>query len=206
MNNGSSWNTLQVLDSYTTDILFSPDSQMLAAAAQDRTVWLWNAKTHRHLLTIQNPHDFVIKLKFSPDGLTLATASRDKTVRLWNTTSGAHIKVMRYGIGFVREINFLPQSLEVLESSDVNAWSWNLKWTPKTIKAHKFSLTAAAQAGMSEPKISGIDLDEDEEWITKDSKRLVWLPPEYRPTDWVRSESAIFIGCTSGRVLRVQDI
>lgn len=205
VTSGESWDILQIFDEYATDILFSPDSQIVAVAARDRTVWLWNATTNEHKLTIENPSDFVTKLKFSPDGQTLATASRDNKIRLWNTTTGLQIQMMQYGTGFVRGINFVPEGLVVLESSEKHAWLWNL-WGPTTLKAHRFLLTPALQIGMPEQKVPEFNLDADQEWVVRGSERLIWLPPEYRPSAWARRGSTIFIGCASGRVLRVQDI
>lgn len=207
---GKSWHTDETPDCLATDILFSPDGQILALAAKDRSVWLLGVTTHEHFVIIKNPHDFVTRLKFSPDGQTLATSSQDKTVRLWDTTTGAHIHVFEYGTGFVRGIDFSPEAgLVVSESSHEGAWSSNL-FSPMTLKVHKFPLTTAArQIGTSEFHTPGISLDVDQDWIIKDSKRLLWLPTEYRPgwpAVWAKRGSMILIGCDSGQLLRVQGI
>jgi Tol biopolymer transport system component len=63
-------------------LTFSPDGKALAAACDDRTVWLWDAATGKELAVFKGHTDRVWSVAFSPDGKTLASGSDDKTVRL----------------------------------------------------------------------------------------------------------------------------
>ena len=38
------------------------------------------------------------------------------------------------------------------------------------------------------------------DWITSSSRRILWLPPEYRPSDWASKGNTIVIDSGTGRV------
>ena len=62
---------------------FSPDSNTVLTASEDKTARLWDAASARQLQVLRGHENEVWDVQFSPDGKTMATASDDKTARLW---------------------------------------------------------------------------------------------------------------------------
>ncbi|KAF6789002.1 vegetative incompatibility protein het-e-1, partial [Colletotrichum musicola] len=71
-----------------TAVAFSPDGRVIASAAYDKTVRLWDVATGIHQQTLHGHDDWVGTVIFSPNGQVIASASGDGTVRLWDATTG----------------------------------------------------------------------------------------------------------------------
>lgn len=70
------------------DIALSPSTNMLAVAADDGTVTLWQLPETSPLLTLTNDSGRALCVAFSPDGNTVASASEGGKTRLWRVTDG----------------------------------------------------------------------------------------------------------------------
>lgn len=82
---------LQTLDGHSSSVFavaFSPDSQLVASASDDYTIWLWDSttgtKTQHGIL--EGHVGSVLAVAFLRDKL-IASASRDCTMRLWDITT-----------------------------------------------------------------------------------------------------------------------
>ncbi|KAK8877786.1 g-protein beta wd-40 repeats containing [Apiospora arundinis] len=187
-----------------TSIIFSPDGHYIASISRRRAVLVWNAITFEQLHTLEVHDNFITMIRFSPDGQIIASASSNKTIQLWDTTMGVQLQMMHHDEGLIAGMTFLSSELVVSISKDD---AWNL-WCPTAFEFYSYDITPALQRTISDTVFRGVSLDLDEEWITNGSERLIWLPPEYRPyqgfrpTSWVNRDSALFIGCASGRVIR----
>jgi mono/diheme cytochrome c family protein len=70
-------------------VRFSPDGTRLAAGGADNAIRIYNVKSGKRELLIEQHADWVTDLAFSPDGLQLASASRDKSARIFDAKTGA---------------------------------------------------------------------------------------------------------------------
>jgi WD40 repeat protein len=66
---------------------WSPDGSSLAAACDDHTVQLWDARTRRLIRTLAGHKRGVTAVAFSPDGRTLASGD-GRTIKLWQASTG----------------------------------------------------------------------------------------------------------------------
>jgi WD40 repeat protein len=71
---------------------FSPDSNYIVTANQDRITRVWEAATGEELFLLSGHRDLVWSAQFSPDGNRVVTASEDGTARIWNVDPGLELR------------------------------------------------------------------------------------------------------------------
>lgn len=70
---------------------FHAATQRLAAASEDKFIYLLNAESRTVIRRLRAPAGVCRAISFSPDGHWLATASDDQTLRLWEVRSGREL-------------------------------------------------------------------------------------------------------------------
>ena len=108
-------------------VAFSIDGTTLASGSWDDTIRVWDARTGRHLQTIDEHKDGVRSVAFSLNGLTLASGSEDGTIRLWDANAGEHLRTIEGHMGEVTSIAFSPDELTLASgSADGTILLWDL--------------------------------------------------------------------------------
>lgn len=71
--------------------VYSPNDRYIAAASNDSSVILWDAKTYEKKYILRGHNDIVDCVNFSPDGKKLVSYAYDGSLYVWNVESGKKI-------------------------------------------------------------------------------------------------------------------
>jgi len=90
-------------------VAFSPDgSRLLAARAEDATIWVFDVHSTRVLARLAGHRRPVLSITFSPDGSRLASGSLDQTVRIWDARDYAPLLELLGQNGDIYNVTFSP--------------------------------------------------------------------------------------------------
>ncbi|KIX03045.1 uncharacterized protein Z518_06595 [Rhinocladiella mackenziei CBS 650.93] len=107
----------------SASVAFSPDGQLFASAAPDRTIRLWNPRTGLLLSTFTG----ICPIVFSPDSQLLTSVPADKVVSLRNASTGVLSLTLEGHLNWVVAVAFSPDGrLFASASCDTTIKLWNL--------------------------------------------------------------------------------
>jgi hypothetical protein len=175
-----------VLEGHSRDVnavVFSPDGQLIASASSDKTVRVWETATGQCRSVLEGHSEEVSAVVFSPDGQLVTSASSDSTVRVWETATGQCRSVLE---GHSQAVRAVVSSLEHqtlrTDRGDISLPLVFLAVPP--ILPTQESSYAVTQG----------------QWILRQERRFLWLPPEYRNCTMAVCRYMVCLGCNSGRV------
>ena len=152
------------IDSTANSVALSYDSTWLAWGLS-RLVVICDTKSNKCFQRFEGHNHPVISVAFSYDSTRLASSSLDRAVMIWDTSSGECLHTLEVGnylyrLSFDLTGSYLHTEKGTIDISDLS----NENMLPRS----------------SEPHYRGLGLSSDEAWITYNSRKLVWLPSEYR--------------------------
>jgi WD40 repeat protein len=114
---------------YVWSVAFSPDGRTLATGSDDRTVRLWDIKTHKQLTVLRGHGGPVDGVAFSPNGRTLASTSLDDgTIRLWDVATRRQVGPPLSPAGGAFRVAFSPDGLTLASAGwDHTARLWDVR-------------------------------------------------------------------------------
>jgi WD40 repeat protein len=114
---------------------FSPDGLMLAIAAPNNKIQVWDTTTGEKICGFSGHNDPINKMAFSPDGTLLASGSSDSSIILWDVDSGVRRHRLSGHSDAVYEIVFSPDGKTIAsESGDDTIILWDVNSGRQVIK------------------------------------------------------------------------
>lgn len=175
-----------------TALAFSPDGKSLAYGARSHfpdvrdTINLWNLSTGECTCVVERQPLWVSFLAFSPNGDILASGSRDGSDRtvisLWNLQTGEAIKC----VATTHQIEWMSfandgQSLETDQGV--------------------IEVEPVSSSGIQHGPLRPPDLSVCGDWVAWKGECRLWLPPDYRPVQWVAKDNKLALALRTGQVV-----
>lgn len=110
------------------DVVFSPDSNILAFGLNDSSIELWDIPSETTLAILQGHEKVIQSLDFNNDGSLLVTGGLDGTVRLWDIVAGEEILTFEPRSSGINLVKFSPDGLFVAAGNNdgvARVWSVN---------------------------------------------------------------------------------
>ena len=79
-------------DSYVRSVSLSPDSSLLVAGTEDKTIKIWDLATRRLRHSLKGHTKDIYSVDCCADGKLIASGSGDKTAKLWDVQTGACVR------------------------------------------------------------------------------------------------------------------
>lgn len=128
---------LRTHSDYSSNLMFSPDDQLLASMSAGRegsTVDVWNPRTGECHITLQGR-----TMAFSHDGSVLAVGDRDGVTRLWNIPKAEYGAVFHGHTAQVETVCFSPDGRLLASGSfdrTVRVWDLQASGFPSDNESH----------------------------------------------------------------------
>ncbi|KAI1323960.1 putative WD-repeat protein [Xylariaceae sp. FL0255] len=176
-------------DTSFTSVMFSPNGAIVASSSDNLKVQLWSASTGELLSTIDL--GFCVKsFFFSLDG-TVSASGHLGQVELWQAPPSY----------FHQDTDCHPPP------GESDAYDRNLQQTSIVLSdITRLSITSLLHSSTDVYNCRGYGFKPDG-WITLNGRNLLWVPPDYRPSqspwlrDWAVCESTIAIGTREGKII-----
>jgi WD40 repeat protein len=127
LSNIQEHNRLKAHDAELWSVAVSPNAQIVASAAYDKTIKLWTPQGQL-LKSLKGHTKGVVSLSFAPNSKLLASASHDQTLKIWNLETGKALPLNGRHIDGANSVQFSPNGQTLVSGgSDKKIKFWNLK-------------------------------------------------------------------------------
>ncbi|MDE0019807.1 MAG: T9SS type A sorting domain-containing protein [Candidatus Poribacteria bacterium] len=174
ISTGEAAEALTAPSGWASELSFSRDGSVLAAAGGGGSVHLWDVEKREVLRTVKGIGS-VHALALSPDGRSIAVGGED-SVRVWSAENGALRGKMVGHEGAVRTVAYSPDGRHIASAGDdgtVRVWSAETFALTKTLRGHVGYVNSVAFSPDSRSLVSG----------GKDGRVLLW-GVEDLPIQW----------------------
>ncbi|UKZ64546.1 uncharacterized protein TrAtP1_005761 [Trichoderma atroviride] len=186
--------TLEVHDELIVVARFSSNDDHIASATIEGTIQLWDTVTGTCVRTFMAGRMFKpISLAFSSDTQYLASESSNGIIKIWDLSATSCI--LSFDLGRARWLSFDTRTNSRLYCG-LGAFDLDLD----------VALVSDMPLAEGSPQVSfqGYGVSRDGDWILKDGKSMLWLPPEHRTMNCIIKGSTVYLGCDSGRLLTLR--
>ncbi|KAH8882195.1 hypothetical protein GQ53DRAFT_666471 [Thozetella sp. PMI_491] len=187
---GACIQTLEGHTGFIASIAFAPDGRSLAIGSSDRTIKIWDL-SGACIQTLEGHTSVITSIAFAPDSHSLASGSFDRTIKIWDL-SGDCLWTLMIG----RQpycLKFDPTRSHLI--TDFGIIDLNLRFDCPPITNSPLLPT------LQHSRYRGYGISLDRTWIVREAEKVLWLPPDYRPSSSAVTGSLVALACNSGRVL-----
>lgn len=125
----SSLETVRQFQTHPTDgagpLAFSPDGQLLAIAASNESVAIWEVASAAPVMVLRGHTKWVNAVTWSPDARFIATGADDATVRLWDAGTGEEMAAF---LGHEEPVDMVAFSGDAAKLASCSEETWALIW------------------------------------------------------------------------------
>jgi len=97
-----------------TSLTFSPDSAILAVAAETGMIWLLDAYTGKTIRQLEGHRYLTTTLAYAPDGQTLASSGSDRILKVWELQTGRPVQAIAGAARTVRCVAYARDGRAVI--------------------------------------------------------------------------------------------
>jgi RNA polymerase sigma factor (sigma-70 family) len=108
-------------------VVFSHDGLILASAAKDAPVRLWDVATGKVIRSLPGNRYGAYSLAFAPDGKTLASGEAEGAIRVWETATGKEVRRIQAHGAFVSGLAFIHDGKTLITSGDSAIRLWEVR-------------------------------------------------------------------------------